>query len=519
MDETSLTDACCASTNRAAGRFGRASLLIPALLALLLGLAFQGRRGLYGPDEDRYVESAREMLVSGDWLTPRLNGELYLSKPPLTHWAIAAGMALFGQNEFGARFFHAVFFAATTLLITLLGKLLWDETTGILSGVVYATSVLPFAAANIASTDCPLTFFETLAVLLYWHAVRADRETARSRFVCGMWVALGLAFMTKGHAALVPLLPIVLWHVLQKRRGTDLPRLLQPLGLTLFGAIGLWWFALMSLWHEGALDYFLVKQVAGHMIINIGGVGHNKQWYQVIKVYGSALTVGFLPWLAVLPVWLWRLRRRGKRINANPQTLFVVMWFAVPLTVFVLMKSRMPLYLLPLFVPLALGVGRCLALVVENTTARSRTIPLIALGLWCVALLTCKWASSKMEAYRDSRAFYRKLERLFADGEYDLYFLRRPKFGVCFYCRRLAPETAIEERSIRPLLPEPYCGEEFADKAKSVKRSIFLGGPRLTKQLMDLLRRINVPFRIHDGPARWTALEVVAPAEYSEHRR
>ena len=87
------------------------------LLALLLGLAFQGSRGLWEPDEGRNVNIALGMLQTSDWLVPRLNGEPYLDKPPLHYWTVAAGMALFGRNEWGAPAGQALLFALTVVLV------------------------------------------------------------------------------------------------------------------------------------------------------------------------------------------------------------------------------------------------------------------------------------------------------------------------------------------------------------------------------------------------------------------
>ena len=97
-----------------------------AAFALVLAFAFQGTRGLWEPDEGRYAEVAREMLVSGDLLTPHLDFEPHFTKPPLTYWCITASMAAFGRNEWAVRLYLALSFALTGLAIAALGARMWD---------------------------------------------------------------------------------------------------------------------------------------------------------------------------------------------------------------------------------------------------------------------------------------------------------------------------------------------------------------------------------------------------------
>src|SRR4030095_16966575 len=80
-----------------------AAWLAFAACAFLLGFAFIGTRGLWEPDEGRYAESAREMLVSGDFMTPHLRAQAHFTKPPMTYWLIAGSMAVLGPTEIAVR--------------------------------------------------------------------------------------------------------------------------------------------------------------------------------------------------------------------------------------------------------------------------------------------------------------------------------------------------------------------------------------------------------------------------------
>src|SRR3954468_9153218 len=109
-----------------AARSAFVAAMVVLALAWFAGLEF---RGLFQPDEGRYAEISREMLVSGDWITPRLNGLKYFEKPPLQYWTTAAAFALFGADEWTAR--------------------LWPALTGFL-GIVFTA----FAGSRLAPRSC-----------------------------------------------------------------------------------------------------------------------------------------------------------------------------------------------------------------------------------------------------------------------------------------------------------------------------------------------------------------------------
>ena len=161
-------------------QFQVARLPFAWLLALVLGLAFQGSRGVWEPDEGYYANVAVGMLRSCDWFFPRLNDLIFLDKPPLHYWGMATGMALLGINEWGARLSNAIWFAGTALVVELLGRRLWDSSAGRLAALLYATTLLPFLATNVLTPDTTLAFWAACGAYCYVMASGSSRRDRRS---------------------------------------------------------------------------------------------------------------------------------------------------------------------------------------------------------------------------------------------------------------------------------------------------------------------------------------------------
>ena len=153
----------------------RSGLVLAALVIWFSNLDY---RKLIKPDEGRYAEISREMAVSGDWVTPRLNGIKYFEKPPLLYWLNAASFSIFGQNEFAARFAGATCGLLTIVLVWFLGKKLFDRRTGIWAALVLGTSLGFVAQARINLTDMPLTLFLSAALGFF---LVASREGERRK--------------------------------------------------------------------------------------------------------------------------------------------------------------------------------------------------------------------------------------------------------------------------------------------------------------------------------------------------
>lgn len=420
------------------------------LLSVTIGLAFQGCRGLYETTEGRYALCAKEMLQNGTWLEPTLLREPHWTKPPLAYWFIAGGLKLFGINEWGARIPVALAFAFTAVLVELLARRMWDDDrTGFYAGLVYATSFYPVAVAYSVNTDTFLALFETTAIFCYWMAWRARSGSLRKNGALGLWGALALGFATKGPPALMALIPMVFWSVLQQSKGGnegDRRILLNPVGWTVFLVVGGGWYFLEIARHHELLRYFIGDEIVARVATD--KFARNPEWYKPFKLYLPILLFGAGIWsvFPVLAAWkhrvwtsgFWRHTVPGK----NRAWLFLAVWILVPLLVFSLSLSRQPNYLLPLFPAIAIGIGRWLAHSEAVHALRRRTLYMLvaAAFLLCVSGKAC-FAYGK-RTFRDMGALAELCRPFDKPGKsWFLLCYRDGYYGLDFYLN--SPVTRV----------------------------------------------------------------------------
>lgn len=219
------------------------------LLTLIIALFFSVTLGLrpYGtPSEARYIEIARQMVTSGDWLTPRLNGVKYFEKPPLFYWLEAAQFELFGMEEFSGRFWIMIMMTALCMLAYAAASNLYGRRAGIISAVTLATSVLGFALSRIVLLDVPLSLFLCSTLFAFIFAVRSEQKKQRDGLLLLMYVLAALAAMTKGLIGIVlPGLIIGNWIMLTGRWSLLRQVRLLP-GLLIFLVITVPWHVMVN---------------------------------------------------------------------------------------------------------------------------------------------------------------------------------------------------------------------------------------------------------------------------------
>src|SRR5207247_5741351 len=162
---------------------------------------------LIKPDEARYAEISRTMLVDGDWIVPRLDGEPYFDKPPVYYWLTALSYRLFGINERAARLVPATAAFLTILLTFVFAHRAFGVRAAFLAGLVLALTTGFVQCGRFIVLDSVFTLFVAAAFFLAHEAVRG---TALHRGWWSAWaVACALAILSKGPTALALLVPAV----------------------------------------------------------------------------------------------------------------------------------------------------------------------------------------------------------------------------------------------------------------------------------------------------------------------
>ena len=359
--------------------------VVAALLALfaVAYLAPLGIRPLYETDEFRYAEIPREMLASGDWVVPRLDGMRYFEKPVLGYWLTASSMAFFGQNPFGVRLPVALSAGVTALaLFLLVRRSSFAEATedgfsppgtaAAAAGVLLTGSMF-YMLGCYSTLDMPLTMFLTVVAVLFYFAF--ETENPRRKVLCLLFfgVAVGCAFLTKGFLAFAFLCaagaPFMLWE----RRTGKLLRLAW-LPLLTMALVALPWCLMI---HRREPDFWSQFFWEQHWRRFWGG-GHAQHaepfWFFTPWIIG-----GVLPWTALAPAAIIGL---GKEKRRDPLVRFALCWLVFPFLFFSICSGKLPTYILPCFPPLALLIGVGLRRYFDQGRHKA-----FVAGAWAVILL------------------------------------------------------------------------------------------------------------------------------------
>jgi hypothetical protein len=298
-------------------------------------------------------------------------------------------------------------------------------------------------------------FFETAAMLAFVEAW-SRAGASRTRWALAMWLAWGLAFMTKGPPALLPLLAMVVMLIAHDRRA--LRSFFPVAGLLLFAVVALAWFALIVRQDPDRLGYFLGYEVYDRIFT--GTHQRNSRWYQAFEIYLPMLVFGALPW------WLLALIGAGgpraafgklrMRVAARDREwLLLLYWFCVPLLVFFLAKSRLHLYVLPLFVPLALMLARALA---HWPWLDRRRLAITSVAT-AVALIGLKAVAAYWPADRDARVMANAIREIVEPHDIDeiVFVDMRGFHGLQLY---LGVHIESVRTGTRPMAPSRFVAEE-----------------------------------------------------------
>jgi 4-amino-4-deoxy-L-arabinose transferase-like glycosyltransferase len=355
----------------------------PSHLLLILGFVWiqfflgLGGLGLVGPDEPRYAQIAREMLVSGDFVTPRYFGDPWLEKPVLYYWLASAAYWLLGVGELAARLPSALAAVLGVFCVYLVGRQREDPVEGLFSCLILAASMLYFSLARAASTD--MVFSAAMAVawtalyFLLFDRKGLWRDSAASGPRLGLllvfYAFLGLAALAKGPAGFV--LPLVSLAVFLGLTGRlRLAARFRPFtGVLVLLAVVLPWYGLCTLANGwDFVEEFLIRHNLERFLTD------RYEHPQPFWFFPAVALIGFFPWSLQLFPAARGLFRHGDRWRslAAAQDLFLWLWLLTPLVIFSLSRSKLPGYLLPAAPAIALLIGRQVRLWLKPEPAGAR---------------------------------------------------------------------------------------------------------------------------------------------------
>jgi len=384
------------ASNGTRARRGVLALLVLYIVVYLVPL---GMRPLSTPDEVRYGEIAREMILSGDWVSPHFNGVRYFEKPVLGHWLNAVSLAALGENAFAVRLPVALATGLSALIVFFLTRRFLTSSTAVLATAIFLTTLIVAGCGSVAVLDAFLALFVTAAVATYYIAINEPQRARRVAYLALCGVACGAAFLTKGFIAWAIPTVVVAPYLVARRDWRTL--LTSPwVALVVAILVSLPWAVLV---HRREPDFWRYFVVVEHLQRFAGDSAQHTRppWFYVAFLP----LVGF-PWIWLLPASLFGVRGDGRQ---KQFLWYVALWALMPLLFFSLAKGKLLTYVLPCFAPLSILLAAGLE---RYFAAGQRRAFRIAAGLVAAAfvLLLALLAASQAGAF--GAAAYSADERL-----------------------------------------------------------------------------------------------------------
>jgi 4-amino-4-deoxy-L-arabinose transferase-like glycosyltransferase len=418
-------------------------------------------RPLALPDEGRYAGVALEMLRSGNWLVPTLDGLPYFHKPPLFYWITAAALRVFGAGEWAARV-APLLGAATAACALYAFALRWSGLRAArLSVLVLVTQPLFFIGAQYANLDMLVAGCIVATVLSLAHVVLRAEQGGSSRGVLALaYVFAALGLLAKGLiGAALPCLVILAWLLVLGRLRRVASLVWLP-GIALFLAVAAPWFLAMQWRFPEFADYFFIVQ----HFKRFAEAGFNNA--QPLWFLPAALALTTLPWIVWLPAaakpGYWNDSRLG------PVRKLMWLWLAVVTVFFSLPQSKIIGYVLPTTVPLAFLIGDRISLGWRDSPRIRRLWRICA----AVAIAACVAAVAAGAAFpgKSLRGLARTLAQQARPGE-PVVFLYDYYFDVPFYAHLSAPVRVVEDWTDPKVVQSDNWSKELLDAQR------FASGP------------------------------------------
>ena len=352
------------------------STIIITTLFILIYIIPLGIRPMIIPDEFRYAEIPREMIASGDWIVPHLDGFRYFEKPVLGYWLNGISMLAFGENTFAMRLPSAIAAGLSALLIFFIVRKFFNPpSVGILATTVFLTCLLVFAVGTFNVLDTMLSLFITGAMFTFFFAHMENRIGKKRVFLVLFGFSCGLAFLIKGFLAFaVPVVTIVPFMIWERRLREIFKICWIPLMTALLVALP--WAVMIHYRESDFWHFFFWNEHIRRFTAD------NAQHHEPVFFYLYGLIAAAMPWTFFSPAAISGLRLEN---SENKLVRFALCWFLFPLLFFSLSKGKLITYILPCFPPLAIlmaiGIHRYFR------EGRSKAFNVGALSLACMFLI------------------------------------------------------------------------------------------------------------------------------------
>lgn len=322
-------------------------LLITVLAGFLYGM-FLGVRPLEPPDEGRYSEIPREMVVTGDYVTPHLNGVTYFEKPALFYWLQAFSIKTFGTSEWSLRLANAIMGIFGCIATYLGARSLYNRRTGLLAGAILGTSLLYSGLSRFITIDITMTTLLTGGLLCFLLGNKKPPGWERRYYMWALYIFAALATLTKGLIGIIfPGLVIFTW-LLVTRKWHELRHYCLFSGTVLFLLIALPWHLLAQIRNPDFAHFYFYEQHFLRYFTQYAG-RHQPIWFLPF-----IMIVGTFPWTGFVAKAVENTIAKLRRPRSNPIEVYLALWAGLIFIFYWLSQSQLAPYTLPIFPPLAI---------------------------------------------------------------------------------------------------------------------------------------------------------------------
>ena len=326
---------------------------IVAVLSAIVFYSFLGVRTLSIPDEGRYVSIALEMLRTGDWTVPRLNGVQYLYKPPLFYWLNAISLSLVDNIMVASRLVPAIIGWITVLFTYGVAKRFYTKDVAMYSALFMSLSFIWYVGSRSVNLDLAVAGFTAWVMFSYILGFDETCRYKRNIYLYAMYIFSAMAVLTKGFMGIVIPGAVFFLHIALTNNWRALLRLNIPTGIILFFIIIMPWHIMMNGANSEWFDFYIIREHFLRFFTKVHS-RYAPMWYFI-----PIMALGVMPFGAFVMQPLLQIKKYwNNRLKDSGIDLYLWIWFVFIFVFFSVSSSKLPLYILPIIPALAIMVAR-----------------------------------------------------------------------------------------------------------------------------------------------------------------